>query len=277
MPAASDWFRAACQRELERAHALLADPAADRNAAVHEGRKSLRRVRAWLRLLERSRREALHAVDQSIRSLRRTIGPLRDAASRIEALDRLRQRKALRPARTLLARARRQLAKDLAQRWAAKPIDGGAWTRLLGALAQLAAGVADWPLDGLSEAELGLGLRRAFLRACRERKLCAGRQAAVVRHAWRGKVRIVLLQGQLLASCGSVPGLDALKRLAQSLGNENDLAQVSRVLGRIGLSDATRLSMRRLVQQQRRLLAQRNDQRAESLLRPRLLPSWQLG
>lgn len=277
MPAASDWFRAACQRELTRARELLADPDADRNLAVHEGRKSLRRVRAWLRLLERPRRDALQAVDQSLRALRRTIGPLRDAASRIEALDRLRQRKALSPARALLARARRQLAKDLAQRWAAKPIDGRAWTRLLAALTQIAAGVEQWPLAGLTDAELRLGLRRAYLRACRERKSCVGRNAAELRHAWRGKVRIMLLQGQLLATRAALPGLDGLKRLAQSLGNENDLAQVSRVLGHIGLTDATRLSMRRLVQQQRRLLARRNDRRAETLLRPRLLPRWELG
>ena len=88
-PLLADFLRAACLHELQRALDLLSDAHGDRNAAVHESRKSVRRVRAWLRLGDRYRRKTLAPIDAQLRQLRRTIGPLRDAASRIEALDRL--------------------------------------------------------------------------------------------------------------------------------------------------------------------------------------------
>lgn len=270
------WFRAACQRELSHALSLLADPHGDRNMAVHEGRKSLRRVRAWLRLLDRDRRQQLQPMDLALRATRRTIGPLRDAASRIEALDRLRKRRDMGAERTPLTRARQGLAADLTLRWQRRPLTGNSWKKLLTSLSELADGVAHWPLEGITEAELRRGIKRAFVRACAGRRECAGRIGAVRRHAWRGRVRILLLQGQLLQAHGEFPGLSEFKRLAQGLGNENDLALVGRVLGRLSLPERTRAAVRTLARQQRLALIKRNDQRAALLLRSKLAPRWRL-
>jgi len=268
----ADFVRAACLQELERALALLSDAQGDRNAAVHEARKSVRRVRAWLRLGDGYRRKALAPIDAQLRQLRRTIGPLRDGASRIEALDRLRKRRDMARMRGPLAAARKLLADALERRWARRPRHAGAWQRLLQGLAELVAGVVVWPLDGLTEAEVRRGLRRSFRRACKGRRECAGRTGAVQRHSWRGRVRILLLQSQLLEKRGILPPAQPLKRLAQSLGNENDLALVSRVLGPLGVPPRVRVAVRALVQKQRRELAQRNDARAALLLRLRLAP-----
>ena len=244
-PLLAEFLRAACLKELERALTLLSDIHGDRNGAVHESRKSVRRVRAWLRLGDRHRRKALAPIDAQLRLLRRTIGPLRDGASRIEALDR---------------------------RWERRPRHGGAWQRLLQGLADLLSSLHGWPLEGLSEVEARRGLRRSFRRACTGRRECAGRTGAVQRHSWRGRVRILLLQSQLLEKRGMLPPAPELKRLAQSLGNENDLALVSRVLGPLGLPERVRLTLRAAVQKQRRELAKRNDARAAQLLRLRLAP-----
>ena len=120
--------------------------------------------------------------------------------------------------------------------------------------------------------EVRRALRRSFRRACIGRRQCAGRTAAVQRHAWRGRVRILLLQSQLLEQRGLVAATPELKRLAQNLGNENDLALVSRVLGPLGLSERAKTALRAYVQQQRRALAKRNDARAAALLRLKLQP-----
>ena len=80
----AEFVRNACRRELEVALALLSDVDGDRDEAVHQSRKSVRRVRAWLRLGDRYRRRALAQVDARLRQLRRTLGPLRDGASRVE-------------------------------------------------------------------------------------------------------------------------------------------------------------------------------------------------
>jgi hypothetical protein len=272
-PPLSVFVRDACERELAHALALLTDPDGDRDEAVHESRKSVRRVRAWLRLGDRHRCKALAPIDAQLRLLRRTIGPLRDGASRIEALDRLRKRRDLGRLRRPLTLARARLVEALQRRWARRPRHGRAWQRVLHGLAGLIADIATWPLQGLTATELRRGLRRAFRRACGARRGCAGRFGAVVRHRWRGRVRILLLQGQLLEQMALVEAMPQIKRLAQSLGNENDLALVSRVLGQLGLTVAARQQLRTLVQQQRRALAKRNDLRAEKLLRPKLAPT----
>lgn len=268
----SEFVRTACRRELESALALLSDVDGNRDAAVHESRKSVRRVRAWLRLGDRHRRKALGPIDAQLRTLRRTLGPLRDGASRIEALDRLRKRRDMARMRGPLAAARMHLVTALDGRWARRPRHGRAWQSLLQGLTDLVAATSAWPLEGLTEVEVRRALRRSFRRACQGRKACAGRSGAVQRHSWRGKVRILLLQSQLLERRGMLPPMPELKRLAQSLGNENDLALVSRVLGPLGLPDRVRIGLRALVQQQRRALAKRNDMRAAQLLRLRLAP-----
>jgi len=266
-------LRQACAAELTRALELLSDANGDRDAAVHESRKCVRRVRAWLRLGHRQRRRSLAGVDLQLRALRRTLGPLRDGASRIEALNRLRKRPELADMRALLTQARAQLIENLGKRWARRPRHGGSWQRLLQGLRDLLAGIDQWPLDGLTRVELNRALRRSFLRACKARRANAGRSAAVQRHAWRGLVRILLLQSQWLETCALAEPSPQLKRLAQSLGNENDLALVSRVLGELELAQSMRAALRRQVQQQRRELAKRNDARAATLLRWGLAPS----
>lgn len=271
-PLLAEFLRAACLKELEQALALLSDAQGDRNGAVHESRKSVRRVRAWLRLGDRHRRKTLAPIDAQLRLLRRTIGPLRDGASRIEALDRLRKRRDMARMRGPLAAARKLLADALERRWERRPRHGGAWQRLLQGLADLLSSLHSWPLEGLTETEARRGLRRSFRRACTGRRECAGRTGAVQRHSWRGRVRILLLQSQLLEKRGILPPAPELKRLAQSLGNENDLALVSRVLGPLGVPPRVREAVRALVQKQRRELAKRNDARAALLLRLRLAP-----
>jgi hypothetical protein len=267
-----EFVRDACRRELEKALALLSDADGDRDAAVHESRKSVRRVRAWLRLGDRYRRRALAQIDAQLRLLRRTLGPLRDGASRVEALDRLRKRRDLVRMRGALNFVRARLVEDRERRWSRRPRHGRAWSRLLQGLAELLASIDQWPLQGLNEPEARRALRRQFRRACTGRRRCVGRTGAVQRHAWRGRVRILLLQSQLLEQAGLLAPAPALKRLAQSLGNENDLALVSRVLGPLGLPERTRQTLRALVQKQRRELARRNDRRAALLLRPQLAP-----
>lgn len=269
----SEFVRAACRGELQKALGLLTDVAGDRDVAVHEARKSVRRVRAWLRLGDRHRRAALAEVDARLRALRRTIGPLRDGYSRIEALDRLRKRRELSRLRAPLLAARQRLQAALERRWARRPRHGKAWRALLRGLVELIDSVPDWPLAGLSEAEARRSLRRSFRRACAGRKACAGRSGAVPRHAWRGRVRILLLQSQLLQQRGLLPDDAPLKRLAQSLGNENDLALVARVLGALGLPARIAGALRLQVHAQRRALAQRNDLRAARLLRRELAPT----
>ena len=266
-PTLASFLRERCARELMHAWRVLSDGAGDRDEAVHEGRKCVRRVRAWLRLAPRGVRERLAAVDAQLRSVRRALGPLRDAHTRCEALGKLRKRRDLGELRVWLTDARKRLKDVLTARWLRRPRHGRAWTRMLSSLEALAGSVADWPLEDLTVKHAQRALQRSFLRARVARRECAGRNAAELRHQWRGRVRILVLQCQLLESFGALAGCGDFKDLGQGLGDEHDLAVVSRELGRLELPIEAQRALRSFLRQQRLALALRNDRSARHALR----------
>ncbi len=266
-PSLASFLRERCARELMHAWRLLSDGAGDRDAAVHEGRKCVRRVRAWLRLAPSEVREALEPVDADLRNVRRILGPLRDAHTRIEALGRLRKRRDLGEIGVFINDARKRLKAVLSARWLRRPPHGRGWRQMLDRLHALALGVPDWPLEKITLKHAQRGVRRAFSRARAARAECAGRTGAELRHQWRGRVRILVLQCQLLEGYGVLQGCGELKALGQGLGDEHDLAVVSRELGQLELPVDARQALRNYLRQQRLALALRNDRSARHSLR----------
>lgn len=266
-PTLASFLRERCGRELMHAWRLLSDGAGDRDEAVHEGRKCVRRVRAWLRLAPRSVREQLGPVDADLRNVRRILGPLRDAHSRIEALGKLRKRRDLGELGAWLTDARKRLKAVLAARWLRRPRHGRAWQQMLSRLHALACSVPDWPLEAVSLKGAQRAMRRAFSRARAARAECAGRTGAELRHQWRGRVRVLVLQSQLLEGFGVLAGAGELKDLGQGLGDEHDLAVVSRELGRLDLPVEVKQALRRYLREQRMALALRHDRSGRHSLR----------
>lgn len=265
--APGEWLRAACLRELQEACDWLGDRSRKRDRAVHEARKCLRRVRAWLRLLKPSRRRALAEVDGRLRSLRKLIGPLRDAASRIEASEALLKRRNLGPLRPAVKHLHAHLLRRLDAGWKRQPRRGRRYLRLLAGLDEMIAGIPEWPLANVGWRELERGWVRAHQRACSGRRRCKGRIGASLRHDWRRRVRVLLLQGQLLEAHARPQELAALKELSQSLGDENDLALMTTCIRSAGLEENQARALRDWLLRHRRELATRNDRRAQRLLR----------
>jgi len=265
-PSLTDSFRERCRRELARALKLLSDPARDRDEVVHESRKSVRRVRAWLRLLSARTRRDLAEVDTKLRSIRRTLGPLRDARSRCEAMDKLRKRRDLGTLRPHLVDARVRFNERLAQRWIRRPREGLAWRRMLSSLTELIENIPLWPLDGVHAKHLQRGVRRAWRNARKMRRECRGRIGAPLRHAWRGRVRILMLQCQLLEQLALFAAPPELKSLGQALGDEHDMAVVSRELAALKLDTKAESDLRAYLRQRRLSMARRNDQLAKRVL-----------
>ncbi len=256
-------LRAACARELESALARLTAERGDRDLAVHEARKSIRRVRAWMRLLSRDRRELLQDSDHALRSLRRTLGPLRDAASRIAALEALTRKRDAIEIRPALSVSLSDLKARKAQLWRQYPRRGQAFTRLRDGLTTVIRSIPTWPLHDVNSREIRRGLKRAFRRAVESGEACRGTTGAIRRHAWRGRVRVFLLQSQLFAPTNV--DLGRLKMLVQHMGNENDLAQVERAISR-KLDRHIRLTVRQYTKSHRHALGKRNDRRAARIL-----------
>ena len=271
-PTLASYLRERCGRELMHAWRLLSDGAGDRDAAVHEGRKCVRRVRAWLRLAPGTVRAELKTIDADLRNVRRILGPLRDAHTRIEAIGKLRKRRDLGELGVWLTDARKRLKAVLAARWLRRPAHGRAWRQMLDRLHALAVSVPDWPLESILPKHAQRAVRRGFSRARAARTECAGRTGTELRHDWRGRVRILVLQCQLLEGFGVLPGSRELKDLGQGLGDEHDLAVVSRELGRLELPVDVKQALRRYLYQQRIALALRNDRSARDSLRSSRAP-----
>lgn len=78
------------KEEIDDSIALLTDPDGDRESAVHEARKSIKRIRAALRLVRNEIGEEIFDRENlAYRDAARRLAPLRDSVAKLETLDRV--------------------------------------------------------------------------------------------------------------------------------------------------------------------------------------------
>jgi CHAD domain-containing protein len=206
--------------------------AARRDETVHEVRKSLKRLRATLRLVRHAlgpdeyRRENL-----ALRDTARPLGEVRDAKVFVGTIKALSRRGSSRgPAARQLAPLAEQLAarhQALAERVLGNE---GAWEAVAAALTEACARVERWSLPEHHGWKL---LKRGFERAYRRGQhalTCARREGtSEALHEWRKEVKYFLYQLQIIEPAWRAPErllARRLDRLADLLGEDHDLAVV---------------------------------------------------
>ncbi len=175
------------------------------DAAVHDARKSIKKLRAVMRLAKTMAPEkALASVDTPLRNAAHVLGPARDHLVRRETARRVCRQgeprppeSAAPPIRPLLQRARGELLKASA------------------ALVLLLQ-------EGLDAKGARKGLRRIYQRARKARKRAAERPTDENLHAWRRRAKDLLYVLDLLE--GPQGPVKKLQRLTQLLGEDHDLA-----------------------------------------------------
>ena len=223
-------------RELEK---VLDDAAAKpnpqaRNEAVHEIRKSLKKVRAALRLVREELGDDLYREENwGFRDAARPLTEVRDAEMLVETFDKLAPQlvspidpgSVTKVRAALLARqedvTRRVLDED----------------RALVGLKQVAtralARVSDWRIDGDGWAAVECGVRRVYRAGHRALSLAAGHPSVENLHEWRKQAKYLWHQLQLLepvwVGCEQELG-DQVHELTQLLGDDHDLAVLRQVL-----------------------------------------------
>ncbi|HSJ29141.1 MAG TPA: CHAD domain-containing protein [Acidimicrobiia bacterium] len=223
-------------------HALAEGPT---DAAVHEVRKSSKRLRAMLRLVRREIGHDRYSIENSVlRDAARVLSPLRDAHVHAVSLDLLRDRFSghLDPA------AFAELSDRLHQRRIlvhAAALESGEWRKVVYSLRSARARYAAWPVDPESAAAHGMavvrhrfrsvadGLARTYGRGRQEMGEALRRPTADNFHAWRKRAKYLRHQLELLTPI--FPDLVgghaiALARLGELLGEEHDLAELLRLL-----------------------------------------------
>jgi CHAD domain-containing protein len=241
-PLASALRRVAVEQCDLALHALADGPT---DTAVHEVRKSSKRLRAMLRLIRGEIGGDRYSIENSaLRDTARVLSPLRDAHVHAVSLDLVRDRFSphLDPGTFAGMADRLHQRRVLAH---AAALESEAWRKVVYSLRSARARYAAWPVDPESAAAHGMavvrhrfrsvadGLGRTYGRGRDEMKEAGRRPTADNFHAWRKQVKYLRHQMELLAPVfPDVVGGHALSlaRLGELLGDEHDLVELLRLV-----------------------------------------------
>ena len=218
-------FRRVATQEIAAARAALAQPEEGRDQAIHEARRSFKRLRALLRLASPAMDGGFAKENRRLRDAGRLLAPARDAAVLLHSFDRFVESSAgefdpddLAALRDALARKRPERAADR------KAVEAHvAQVLALAERAERNLARLDWPAD---TGELHRGLRKAQARLKASFRAARETSEPEDLHEWRKRVKDETAQTELFAAM--LPGevkadRKAGKDIAQILGDEHDL------------------------------------------------------
>lgn len=224
-PSPGDALRDHALAELRRAIDCFGWRGGRVHAGIHQGRKSLRRVRAVLALGGERLGPGMPLLDRELRRVCRSLSAERDAQALVEALDRLQSRTRSAAMGSHLRRLRRQAAAQRAQTLrdtlAADPALGRRRALLRLLLAALPA--LDWPVLDVDAVQAGLARSRGRVDRAAARVLRRGKPADW--HRLRRRLRRLAQQATALRQTGHGGAIGAPpdRHLATALGRLQDL------------------------------------------------------
>jgi len=205
--------------QLDYAAAQLrgADPG-NRDEAVHEARKSIKKVRAIIRLTYRELGPIGTSANSLLRELARKLSPFRDADVMVETLDTLKND--LNP--RLLAQVRPRFLRERSK-VARSPLPPA----VPFALDRISERVRTWPLHITGFAALEPGLARTLQRGRKAFESARKSPSAEAFHEWRKRVKDLWYHVRLLEGLWteSIRAYERnLKELETALGDDHNLA-----------------------------------------------------
>jgi CHAD domain-containing protein len=216
------------REQIDYASGLLKDTNIDRDIAVHESRKTFKKIRSMLRLIQ-SEFSAKKYLRESVpyRDVGRSLSPLRDSFVLVEALDKVKLKtedKAIRAAATVVRRALMKQYRATRKSMLASNV-------IEAAIAELELGrerLEHWLIERDDFSSMEYGLKRAYQR---------GKQAMAVAykhepspelfHDWRKRVKDLWYQTLILAPIwpAVMPAVvEQVHILSEILGEAHDLA-----------------------------------------------------
>jgi CHAD domain-containing protein len=224
--------------------ALLAAP--NRDERIHDTRKLMKELRGLLRLVRRELGDAVYREENACyRDVARRLADARDAAAVLEALDAL--TKDVRGERSdALAAAvgpvRQRLETELGTALAGA-LDAGALGDVAAQLRAARERVAAWPISQHSWRVVERGLRKVYAAGRRGLSAAARPQHeseqvhTELLHEWRKVVKYQWFHTRLLANVwpeAMRARRSSLKHLSDRLGDDHDLAELTKRLASLG-------------------------------------------
>jgi CHAD domain-containing protein len=234
--------RCAIERVEDAIAQLDLGSADDREGAVHEARKDIKKTRALLRLYRGDLGDGTYRYEnRELRDAGRALSGIRDADVLAETIGGLAERYAGQLPAACFDALREQLGADDVPGSSVEQSVDVARARLAGVLGR----VDDWPLGRSGWSAVGQGLRRSYARGRREFERAGDDPSDERLHEWRKRVKDLRYQQQLLRDAWpQVIGAQAksAKALAELLGDDHDLALLAE---RVELDEVGALIARR--------------------------------
>jgi len=227
--------RKVVRQGIDNAIEALGAPVAERAEGIHQARKRFKELRALLRLVREPLGREFKRENQRLRDLGRALAASRDAAAMLECWDLLAERFPKAFAEEGLRKTRRRL-RDRARR--SETETSGIDERIVDATAELQSlrnRIETWTLDENGFELFAAGVKRTYADGCAELAKARLDLSDEQLHQWRKRVKDHWYQTRLLAP--SWPTLmrlrsDTLKRLADLLGDDHDLAMMLQLMQR---------------------------------------------
>ena len=240
-------LRRLARKELRRARDELAGTRTPGDESIHGARKSVKKVRAILELMENDAGDGLARSEKGLRAVNRTLSGLRDAQAMIETLDKL----CLAHPELFSARAHADVRRRLTARKQAMiraaARDGGLHDAA-GELRTLAKRANHWQSAHDGFAALAPGIDKSHRRARKALARARETQAAPEFHEWRKAVKslwyaVRLVGGGSAAITRDIRALDSAERW---LGDDHNLFVLCAELSSDALLRASPLDFERL-------------------------------
>ncbi|MGA7410778.1 MAG: CHAD domain-containing protein, partial [Bryobacteraceae bacterium] len=214
------------EEELQSAASQLSQKSiARQDEAIHDARKSIKKIRAALRLVEDDLPVLFRRENRRLRDTGRKLASFRDAAASIEIFDKVIAGLGERPGKATLSSIRRVL-----QRQKREAAQGTGLQALLAQLAPLLTSakqrVIEWPLEADGFPIIATGLERTFRRGRTAMAAAQKEDRPENYHDWRKRVKdhwyqLMLLENLWIA--GMRQQMKTLKELETCLGDDHDL------------------------------------------------------
>lgn len=240
-------LRRLARKELGRAGDALAGTGTPGDESIHGARKSVKKVRAILELIETDEGDGLAGSAKRLRAVNRTLSGFRDAEAMIETLEKLRLAHPELFSARVHASVRRQLAarKQAMIRAAARD---GAWHDAASELRTLAKRAKHWQSAHHGFAALAPGIDKSHRRARKALARARETQAGPEFHEWRKAVKSLWYAVRLVGggSAAIVRDIRALDSAERWLGDDHNLVVLSAELSSDTSLRASSLDFERL-------------------------------
>jgi CHAD domain-containing protein len=249
----SNGIRRLARNEAETILACLCPRNGLEAESLHAARKSVKRMRALLRLINGTlSREVFEAENRFYKEAGRMLSPLRDAEVLVLTAQKLR-RQTKPSGQSLLRRLEKDLMIQRRARLRELSTSAGSWQQALHAALRR---IDRWELDSLNKEQLLHGLRRAYNKGRGKFKRVRKNPTGEMLHAWRKRVKELCSDLSVMHSRLHNSAKAAIRdfgELADCIGLDHDLSMLQSAVRQHG-SPAEIKAVLSVIARQRRCL-----------------------